>query len=413
MTTEVDQWKGCYGEKVSYAELDEFLEESFRLDDAGEEHGGERFATCIWGSTGLGKTSKIKQFANRPVTWRGKKYSGYDVRSVPIAQFEEMGDLHGMPCKHIFLRRDEEVRWVPIEVSREYERLGWKVDHSAGVKTMYAPPDWVPTDPGPCVLILDDFNRAGHRIIKGCMQLLQEYGLMSWRLPPGCHIVLTGNPDEQDYLVTTIDSAVVQRLRNCTLKFDAKEWSVWAARSGIDSRVQTFVLSYPEMAQGRECTSPRSLSEFGRYLSMVGAMSDDNIRSVQIMAKSLLDDETVSSILTFIDRDFEMVVSPEDIMVGKPQVYEHLKDMMTRSEKRIDVISVTTDRLFAHLSRPEIKAESNSVANVQKYLTSQYLVDEMRYVFVDRLNRASEDDPKMDKWFLGNRELTRLIMDVV
>jgi len=400
---------------VSYEELDVFLEDTFRLDDANEKLGSERFSTCVWGHSGIGKTAKIKQFRTRRVEWRGEAYDGYDIRSVPLAQFEEMGDLHGLSDKHVLVKNELGGRlvekWVPFEVVRGYVDQGFEIDHTSGIRTMYAPPDWVPTSPGPCVIIIDDFNRAGQRIIKGCMQLLQEHGLMSWKLPPGCHIVLTGNPDEQDYFVTTIDPAVLQRLRSCTLKFDAKEWSVWASRSGIDPRVISYVLAYPEMVtSGTTRTSPRSLAEFGRYLSQAG---NPNSRRMQIAAHSVLDEQTVASLLTFVDRDYEIIVGPEDIIAGKSFIYDHLKDIMTRKEKRIDVLGVTCDRLFAFLSRPDVSPDSKSVENVQKFLTCKYLEPEMRYVFVDRLNRASENSPKMDKWFLGSRELMKLIMEVV
>jgi MoxR-like ATPase len=413
--TQDDKWRGCYGQQVGYTELDQFIEDCFLLDDVSERAGVERFGTNIIGHTGIGKTSKIKQFAAKPVEWRGKKYDGFDVRSVPIAQFEEMGDLHGLPIKHLLVKRatqgkEMEERWVPLEVVKGYTNIGWGIDHGAGVRTMYAPPDWVPLEPGPCILNLDDWNRANGRIIKGSMQFLQEYGLMSWKLPPGCHITLTMNPDEQDYFVTTVDAAVLQRLRSCTLKFDAKEWAVWATRSGIDQRVVSFVLAYPEIVTTGTRNSPRSISEFGRFLAEVPGATP---RRMQVMAASVLDDDLVTALITFMDRDFEMVVTPEDILAGKKSVYAHLKDLMSRKEKRIDVVGVTVDRLFAHLSRDDVKPDNGCVENVQTFLKSQYLEAEMRYVFVDRLNKASDKDPKMDKWFMGDRELMELIMELV
>jgi len=411
-----DKWRGCYGEKVSYDELDQFVEDCFMLDDIHEKLGTERFGTNIIGHTGIGKTSKVKQFAGRPVQWRGKKHDGFAVHSVPVAQFEEMGDLHGLPDKHMLVRRagkklaQMEERWVPVEVVEDYKELGWEVDAMAGVRTMYLPPDWVPTEPGPSIVNLDDWNRANGRIIKGSMQFFQEYGLMSWRLPPGCHITMTMNPDEQEYFVTSVDSAVLQRLRSCTLKFDAKEWAVWATAQGLDQRVVSYVLAYPESVTVGFRNSPRSVTEFGRFLTEV---PDASPRRMSIMMSSVLDDELVSSFITFMDRDFELVVTPEDIMEGKKSVYSHLKDLASRKEKRIDVVGVTCDRLFAHLSLSEVKPDNGCVENVQRFLTCKYLEEEMRYVFVDRLNRASKKDPKMDKWFLGNKELMRLIMELV
>ena len=423
MSEQDSNWRGCYGEQLAYDELDLFIADCFMLDDLNEQVGAERFSTNVIGHTGIGKTSKVKQYASKPVEWRGRKYDGYEVRSVPIAQFEEMGDLHGMPDKHVLVKREFqkegttsvnnielEERWVPIEMVKGYTSIGWGIDHTAGVRTMYAPPEWVPTTVGPCILNLDDWNRANGRIIKGCMQFLQEYGLMSWKLPPGCHITMTMNPDEQDYFVTTIDRAVLQRLRSCTLKFDSKEWAVWATGNKVDQRVVSYVLAYPEMITKGERNSPRSITQFGRFLSQVPNATP---RRMKVMASSVLDDDLVTSLLTFMDRDFEMVVTPEDIISGKKSVYSHMKDLMSRKEKRIDVVGVTVDRLFAHLAQPEVKPEKESVENVQRFIKSEYLEPEMRYVFVDRLNKASDKDSKMDKWFMGDQELMQLIMELV
>lgn len=419
-----DIWQGCYGEQINYNELDNFLVDCFMLDDVGEKMGTERFGTNIIGHTGIGKTSKIKQLAKKPVDWRGKRFDGYEVRSVPIAQFEEMGDLHGMPVKHVLLRRagqkmgKYEDKWVPKDMVEEYLSLGggWELNHTEGVRTFYAPPEWVPTKPVPTIINLDDWNRANGRIIKGCMQFLQEYGLMSWKLPPGCHITLTMNPDEQDYFVTSVDSAVLQRLRSATLKFDKKEWAVWATRDKVDQRVVSFVLAYPEMMQGNGArSSPRSISEFGRWLynANIGSVDKKNARRVQIMASSMLDEQLVTALITFMTREFEMIVSPEDILLGKDSVYNHLKDLMSRDEKRIDIVGVTVDRLFAHLCLPDIEPNDKNVKNVQKFLTCPHLEEEMRYVFVDRLNKASNTDESMEKWFSGNQVLVKLIMELV
>ena len=129
---------GCYGEQVSYDQLDEFLGDAFASNRASEEAGSdERFATCIWGHSGIGKTAKVKQHCRRPVEWMGKKFPGYKVYDVPIAQFEEMGDLHGMPSRHMKVSKGAEDRWVPEEVHQSWIKDGWEIVPSAGVRTMY------------------------------------------------------------------------------------------------------------------------------------------------------------------------------------------------------------------------------------------------------------------------------------
>ena len=419
MSDDEEKFAGCYGQVVSYAELDDFLQNTFMLDDLNEELGGERFATNIIGHTGIGKTSKVKQFAQKPVEWRGKKFDGFEVKSVPLAQFEEMGDLHGLPDKHVLVKRaadkkiaEYEERWVPLIFADDYKNLGWEVDALEGIRTMYAPPDFIPSRPGPSILNLDDWNRANGRIIKGCMQLLQDYGLMSWKLPPGCHIVMTSNPDEQDYFVTSVDSAILQRLRSVTLDFDPVEWAVWAEQNYVDSRVISFALAYPEMIVTGERNSPRSLTQFGRFLQKASAKNIDS-NQIKIMANSLLDKELVQSMFVFMERDFKMVIKPEDILAGEPSVLTNLKSLSKpdeNDESRVDVLGVTCDRLFSYLCQPKVQPTKENVKNFQAFITSDYLMDEMRYVFTDRLHRSKDD---MDKWFIGSEQLAMQIVDLI
>ena len=416
-TNERDKtFDGCYGEQVAYGELDMFLEDVFTQNREAEEAGSdERFATCVWGHAGIGKTAKIKQHCNKPVIWKGKAYPGYAVYDVPIAQFEEMGDLHGMPSRHVKVSKGEETLWVPEEVFQGYAKEGWSMVSSAGVKTMYAPPDWVPSEPGPSILLLDDWNRTSVRIVKGIMQLLQNYGMVSWKLPPGCNIVLTGNPDEQDYLVTSIDAAILTRIRSVTLKHDVKEWSVWATGEGLDARGINFLLQYPEMMVGPERTNPRTLAQFFRDLKRVPDLrGEENQRRFQMMARSLLDDQTVSSLTVFMERDVEMVVEPEQILSGRdwPFVEKHMEKLMGAREKRIDVVGVICDRLYAHLVQPSTKPDKKSVENFQRFVTMESVPEDMRHNLCLRMARV-KDSGKTHQWLLHNERLTKLIMSVL
>ena len=95
------------------------------------------------------KTALVKDLA---------KKHGWKFRYCAPAQFEEMGDLHGLPV-----------------------RLDPNPDVQGDETTVYMPPDWVPKedDEGPGILLLDDLNRADDRILRGLMQLIQEFEMFS------------------------------------------------------------------------------------------------------------------------------------------------------------------------------------------------------------------------------------------
>ena len=410
--------KGCYGERVGYTELDMFLADAFGMNrQAEEKNSDEKFAICIWGNSGIGKTAKVKQHCSKPVTWNKQDYEGYGVFDVPLAQFEEMGDLHGMPSRHVKMLKEEQEQWVPEEVMEGYFKNGWELCHSAGTKTMYAPPYWVPTEPGPSILLLDDWNRASIRIIKGIMQLLQNYGMVSWKLPPGCNIVLTANPDEQDYLVTSIDNAILTRIRSVTLKQDAKEWSVWAQAENLDPRGINFCLQYPEMMIGPERTNPRTIAQFCRDLRMIpDVKSEDNQKRFSMLANSLLDEQTVSSLMVFMERDVEMVIEPDQILRGRTDdwtfIEKHVEKLMSGREKRIDVLGVICDRLYAYVVQPNIKPDKKTIENFQRFVTMKEVPEDMRHNLCLRLARV-KDNGKTHQWIMHNEQLTKLILAVL
>ena len=406
-------YKGCYGQIISYEMMPQFLKSCFNLNEQHENEDVGRFAACVWGMSGVGKSEIVKDFANAPVTWNGQKYAGYDVRDVPIAQFEEMGDLHGMPSESFLVRNDQdEEAWAFKEALAVWEEQGYKIVPGVQSRTTYAPPDWVPLTPGPAILLLDDWNRASIRVIKGIMQLLQNYGMVSWKLPPGCNIVLTGNPDEQDFLVTSIDSAILTRIKHVTLREDAKEWAIWATRKRLDPRGISFVLRYPEMMIGPERTNPRTLSEFFRTLKQYPEIDDTNREEVQMHGNSLLDAETVSTFIVFCARDMEDVIEPEDILAGGSGIDKRVKKLMDRKEPRIDIMGIICERLYAHMIQPGYEIKPERVQAFQDFVVLEHVPDDIRHSLCRRICKT-QDGGKSMQWVYGNDLLREMILGLM
>jgi hypothetical protein len=417
---EID-YSGCYGYRGGHDDLAMWLNDFIMMSLLDEkENPEERWVACIWGMPGIGKTAKIKQLKNTPVEWNGKQYPGWNVSDVPAAQFEEMGDIHGLPDKCVYVVKDGEGYWVSCEsdILNGWKKAGWEVDYKLGTRTMYSPPDFVPQTPGPSILLIDDANRTSQRILKGMMQLFQTHGTVSWKLPPGCVIVLTGNPSMQDFMVTDMDSAILTRMKHFTLMHSAKDWVMWATANDLDRRGISFVSRYEEMMIGPELTNPRSLSEFFRFLKHVPDLSSaESMKRVQMYAQGLLDKDTVSAMLTFFQRDVELVIEPEKILEGEDWIPDHMKKLSEGTnnsrtgerETRVDILAVTVDRLFAHMARPGFEPKNGSIKHFQEFATSPHLLDDMRHNLCMRIFRKKG----MQQWLLNNQQLTDLVMDVV
>ena len=284
-----DAMKGCYGSHIHPSQVKEWLMENI-MDNIDRD---VRITLNIMSCPGVGKTSIVKDLAHTPIEWRGKKYDGFQVVDIPLAQIEELGDVLGYPVEEIKFTKDGKTKWIKAVDSliKTYIEDGWHTDNEQ--RTIYAPPSWVPREERPGVLLFDDGNRASQRIIKGLMQLVQDYRTISWDIPNGWTIVFTGNPDNRFNQVTSMDTAQLSRMKFVTLEPDAVEWSVWAENNGIDKRLISFVLRYPEMMIGSERTNPRSLAEFGRALKRFPVLDGESYKKCLVEAYASLDNSTV------------------------------------------------------------------------------------------------------------------------
>lgn len=421
-----NEYEGCYGEVLAPNEVKEFLLNIFKINEKSEEKGQARWSACNWGHRGVGKTAVAKQLADHPIIWRGKKYPGYKVISVPIAQFEEMGDLHGMPDRHVRITMGDAFRWVPEQVLGQWVKNGWEIDEKAGVTTRYAPPDWVPQEEGPCVLLLDDWNRASIRIIKGCMQLLQDYGMVSWQLPAGCNIVLTGNPDGGDYQVTSIDNAILTRIQSVTQRTDRAQWALWAQENGVDPKVINFILRYPEMLIGRERTSPRTIARFGQSLNYGWSSptsksnkvaEEDRWKYIIPLAKSLLDDETIAAMIAFFNTELEKIIDPEEILDSSDQtsINEKIDKLLPKGSKdqRTDIVSIILERLYIWIVQDDCKVTDQRVENFQKFIINPAIPDDMRFSILRRISTYSGNNKLAKNWLTSKNPKSPIYQELV
>ena len=284
-----------------------------------------------------------------------------------------MGDLHGMPN---VVDPDETI--------------------SGDEYTVYSPPDWVPREDGPGILLLDDINRADDRILRGCMQLLQNFELTSWKLPPKWQIVATANPEGGDYSVTPMDGAMLTRMLHATLKFDAKIWAQWAYSANVDERGISFVLTYPELVNS-ERTTPRSLTQFFEQIASIDDLKG-NLQLVEALALSSLDEVTVSSFIAFINDELTQLIDPEEILDTEDfkKVAKKIKDISVDDSgaKRVDRLSTMCARLYLKLISDNYTQEKNHGKNLVEFLLLDTIPNDLLFSLWQDLQKNGGDEIK-------------------
>ena len=369
---------GCYGAQINGEQLTEFLDKFLESNLVLESTTGRRpTPLCIWGTHGLGKTEIAMELAKKK-QWK--------LAYCAPAQFEEMGDLHGLPFKF-----DPDPNVIGDE------------------RTVYMTPEWVPKDEGPGILLLDDINRADDRILRGTMQLLQNFEMFSWALPPKWQIIVTANPDSGDYSVTSMDDAIITRMIHLTLNFDAKIWAEWALQFGIDERGVNFVLTYPEMVTLKR-TTPRTLVHFFGQLSQIKDLKQD-IFIVEILAKGCLDETTANAFINYVDELLSKIPSTEAFLneVNLKEIDATiLKLIKTENGIRLDTINTLLTRVIFKLKSKEFVPTPATLKVIEHILMHQEIPMDLRYGFhvdINKLKFNASPSQQLIVKILTNKEI--------
>ncbi len=318
----------------------------------------------IWGKPGIGKTEFIKEYASK---------SNLDFYYCAPAQFEEMGDLHGMP----------------------------EIENNV---TVFRRPSWLPEEnDNPSILLLDDFNRADNRIIKGLMQLLQFNELISWKLPKNCQIICTGNPDTADYSTTMMDNAILTRFIHVNLNFDKTKWAKWAIEKKIDSNCINFILSYPELIDNGQLTNPRTLTSFFYLIEKLKPFRE-HADLIHTIGYGLIDPEAVASFINFINNTTDKLISTEELLHSGDTdfVRNSLMNILNEGPKvRLDLFNTIFTRLLLFLEKN--KVESINQDNIVEMFALPTLPNDYRSYMYLELNKI---DLKPVKEILINKKVT-------
>ena len=368
------------GPKLNAIALERVLTHIFSRNEAVGTQEKRGTPVCIWGTHGLGKTEMIKSFASS---------RGWHITYCAPAQFEEMGDLHGIPTVH------DPTPDKP---------------NSGDEYTVFAPPEWVPTAKGPGILLLDDINRADDRILRGIMQLLQNFEMFSWQLPEQWQIVATANPEGADYSVTPMDDAMLTRMLHFTLTFDAKAWAKWATLAGVDPRGIAFVLNYPETVTGKR-TTPRTLTHFFEQIKGIKDLKSE-IELVAILAASSLDETTVAAFVCFINDELSELLYPEDILNAKsPKDWQKRFSELSKDKgggKRVDRISAICTRLFLQVTAEKYQEQEGHAANFAEFMLQEAIPNDLRGSLMMDLNKHPSPAARA---MLKDKRLAKLLLE--
>ena len=350
------------GTQLNTTELKTFLKHIVSNNKQIQEEGKIPVAVNIEGDAGLGKTSAIMQL--------GQELDMHVVK-INLSQIEEIGDLVGFPVKEFQIQNKEgKTTWITEPQISAATKKGYKVIDK---RMSHAVPEWIQGKDEGGFLVLDDYTRADHRFMQACMELIDRQTYISWTLPKNLHIVLTTNPDNGDYNVSSLDDAQKTRFISVDIKFDVDVWAKWAEGEGIDGRCINFLLMHPELITQK--LNPRSVTTFFNSISSIEKFEEE-LPLIQMIGEGSVGSEFSSMFTMFINNRLDKIISPKDVLFNASQDYVTgaLKSATTQggTEFRADISSIITTRTVNYALH---YAESNTV--------KRELIDRLTYLSTD------------------------------
>lgn len=380
-------------------ELKEFLNHIIENNRFLQEQNKTPVSIEVIGESGIGKTSAIVQLA---------KELDFNFVKLNLSQIEEIGDLVGFPIRQFEMRRNEESEkiWVDENVLNEKLKQGY---YSTGLNRMsYCAPEWISGKEKGGILLLDDWNRADMRFIQAVMELIDRQQYISWTLPKDWHIILTANPDNGDYLVSSIDNAQKTRFITVQLKFDTECWAKWAEENQIDGRCINFLLLHPELVT-KEVNS-RSVSMFFNSISSIKSF-DDSLPLIQMIGEGSVGPEFSSMFTMFINNKLDKMISPQHVIEqDEKYVLNTLKSIVGKDENyRADLASTLSTRIVNYLDlfSKENPVEKTVVDRISKIVNEKIFANDICYNMVRSIYN---NNPSKFKTMMMNKDLVQYIM---
>lgn len=287
------------------------LKQVIAANDTIMAEGGIPVALSLVGTPGLGKTTICRELA---------KDLGRGFYKLNLAQLTEPSELVGYYSKEYQVIKGEEVRWVTENLLPRSSEAGFRYANIS--RTSPCPPDWVVNLKDNSLLLLDDYSRGNSLFSQAVMELINEQTMIGWDLKSKkVQIILTENPDDGEYNVSSMDKAQNDRMMKIHMVWDAQDWAERAEKIGLDERLINFVLWAPELLEQKKAegisasgnVTPRMMDKFFSLVSTIDDF-DKHLDKISLFGNISVGSSITGQLTNFINKRLDKLPSVEKLL---------------------------------------------------------------------------------------------------
>jgi hypothetical protein len=241
------------------------------------------------------------------------------------------------------------------------------------------------------------------------MELVDRQEYISWKLPKDWHIILTSNPDTDDYIVNTIDAAQKTRFITVNLKYDVNCWAEWAEFNQLDNRCINFMLLHPELISKN--VNPRSTSMFFNSLASLDSF-ESHLPLIKMIGDGSVGPEFAQMFVLFINNKLDKLVKISDVFEHDNQKYilgELKSNIGTDKKYRADIASTLATRVINYClyKAKQNEVNDNTISRLSAVITEDIFAIDLKYHIVKSIYNG---DPKAFKNLMLKKELVEFII---
>lgn len=151
---------------------------------------------------------------------------------------------------------------------------------------------------------------------------INEQTMIGWDLKSKkIQIILTENPDDGEYNVSSMDKAQNDRMMKVHMVWDAQDWAERAEKIGLDERLINFVLWAPELLEQKKDqgisasgnVTPRMMDKFFSLVSTIDDF-DKNLDVISLFGNISVGSSITGQLTNFINKRLDKLPSVEKLL---------------------------------------------------------------------------------------------------
>ena len=323
----------------------------------------------IWGAPGIGKSSLVRQFADR---------LGLDCVSLLGSQLAPE-DLIGVP-------------------------------QIVDGKSRFCPPQMIARERAYC-LFLDELNACTHEVQKSFYSLIHERRVGDYVFPEGSIVLGAGNRAQDSAIVRPMSSALMNRMVHVHLRVSHRDWLAWAETNGIHPWVTEYIGNRPDHLWSpppkteEPFSSPRSWHMLSDSLREFGDAITDEL--LEVLAFGCLSAAHAGQFKAFV-KQLRNRYALSSILKGEMRWPDKPEDR--------DVLYFLAQSFRAHLSRElpprreGLSPQAAEAAHAAKALLRQ--LAQISLEIAQMVLAADSPEGALPDWFMVEiaRDLPRIVM---